>query len=226
MPGRDITFVNNGIYHVFNKTTDKSKIFTDRQHASLFLELLKYYRSTKSNIRYSHFKELESEMVEYYKKQILIKKFHQVEIYCFCIMPTHFHLLLKQKLKNGVSHFMSQVLNSFTRYYNIKYEHSGQVFLSPFRAVVVGTFEQFIHVSRYIHLNLYSSGLISDINVLFSYPYSSMSRYLNNKKDELIEKSFLLKMFNKNPFRYKEFVLNNAEYQKSLERFKYAEKWI
>ena len=226
MPGRDITFVNNGIYHIFNKTTDKSKIFTVDLHASLFQELLKYYRSTKSNIRYSHFKELESEMFEYHKKQILIKKYHLVEIYCFCIMPTHFHLLLKQKVKNGVSYFMSKVINSFTRYYNIKYEHYGQLFLSPFRAVAVRTFEQFIHVSRYIHLNPYSSGIVTDISKLLDYPYSSFSIYQNNKKDKFIEKSFLLKMFNNNFSQYKEFVINNAEYQKSLERLKYAEKWI
>lgn len=226
MPGRDITFVNNGIYHIFNRTIDKSKIFIDFSHADLFLELLNYYRSLQANIRFSHFQQSDSKIVEYHKKQISIKKYHQVEIYCFSIMPTHFHLLLKQNTTHGISHFMSQILNSFTRYYNIKYDRSGQLFFTPFRAVAVTTSEQCIHVSRYIHLNLYSAGLISDIKDLFHYPYSSMSRYLNTDEDELVEKTFLLNMFNNTPLRYKEFVMNNAEYQKSLERIKYTEKWI
>lgn len=226
MPGRDITFVNGGIYHIFNRTVDKRKIFIDLSHANLFLELLNYYRSTQANIRYSHFQQSDSEMKKYQEKQISIKKYHQVEIYCFSIMPTHFHLLLKQKKANGISHFMSQILNSFTRYYNIKYDRSGQLFFTPFRAVAVTTREQCIHVSRYIHLNLYSAGLISQINDLFGYPYSSMPRYLNNNRDQFIEKTFLLNMFNSNPLLYKKFVMDNAEYQKSLERFKYAEKWI
>ncbi len=226
MPGRDISFVNNGIYHIFNKTVDKSKIFTDTSHAVLFLELLKYYRSTQSKIRYSRYKELEQKVRISYEKQILIKKYHQVEIFCYCIMPNHFHLLIRQKTKRGIPHFMSLTLNSFTRYYNIKFKRNGQLFFSPFRAVTISTHEQFIHVSRYIHLNLYSSGLISHVNDLFNYPFSSLSGYLKNNNDELIEKKFLLNIFNNDPTRYKKFMTNNAEYQKSLERLKYAEKWV
>ncbi len=225
MPGRDIKFVNKGIYHIFNKTTDRSKVFFDDALCYLFLDVLKYYRSTKSNLRYSNYKNLTQEIKEFYDKQLQIEKYFHVNLFCFSLMPAHYHLLLQQKRNDGVSHYISQIINSFTHYYNIKFSRLGSLFLSPFRAVEVRTQEQFIHVSRYIHLNHYSSGIITDTNELYVNPFSSFPRYMNSNKDDLIEKNYLLKMFNNNPKRYKEFVLNNAEYQKSLERLKYTEKW-
>src|SRR3989338_671183 len=225
MPGRDITFVNDGIYHIFNRTADKSGVFSDNNLSLLFLDLLKYYRSERANLRYSNYQELNLEIKKFYEEQLRIMKYFYIDLYCFSIMPTHYHLLLRQKKNSGLSHYISQIINSFTHYYNNKNNRLGPIFLSPFRAVQVRTHEQFIHVTRYIHLNHYSSGFLKDIDDLFSYPFSSLPRYVNIRKDELVEKTFLLRMFHNNPSRYREFILNNAEYQKSLERLKYTEKW-
>lgn len=226
MPGRDIKLVNEEIYHIFNKTTDKKKIFNDESLMFFFLDLLKYYRSSKSILRYSTYKKLPVEFRAYYDKQISVKKYFLVDIYCFSIMPNHFHLLIRQKKDRGISNFMSNIINSFTRYYNIKFDHGGSLFYKPFRAVHVSTEEQFIHVSRYIHLNRYSSGLVNDINDIFALPSSSLPRYNNNEEDKFIEKVFMMKLFGNNPLRYKKFILAHADFQRSLERLKYIEKWF
>ena len=68
MPGRDITFVNDGIYHIFNRTADKSGVFSDNNLSLLFLDLLKYYRSERANLRYSNYQELNLEIKKFYEE--------------------------------------------------------------------------------------------------------------------------------------------------------------
>ena len=52
---------------------------------------------------------------------------YDVEIYSYCIMPNHFHLLIKADLKELAS-FMAKVLAKFAKYYNQKHNRVGHVF--------------------------------------------------------------------------------------------------
>lgn len=226
MPGRDIKFANGEIYHIFNKTTDRSKIFNNESLIYFFIDLLKYYRSSKSIIKYSKYKKISPDLKDLYDKSITDRKYFLVDLLCFCIMPNHFHLLLRQKSEKGVSHFMSNLINSFIRFYNIKFDHHGSLFFKPFRAVHVMTEEQCKHVSRYIHLNRYSSGLAKELDDIFISPYSSLPAYMRVKGDSLIEKNLVMNLFGNDPKRYEKFVRDHSDYQRFLERFKYVEKWL
>lgn len=225
MPGREIVFINNEIYHIFNKTIDNKKIFSNSSHCCLFLNLLEYYRSTLPRLSYSAFRKLNTNMQSIFERQLNIQKYHQVEIYAYCLMPNHFHILLKQKASNGISRFMSDIVNSFTRYFNIKYERKGPLFLHKFSAQPIMTEEQFLHVSRYIHLNPYSSGIIDDLESLTNYEWSSLQFYIHKPTGNIVDKHYLLKFFANNTVRYKEFVFNNADYQRTLDYIKHTERW-
>lgn len=123
---------------------------------------------------------------------------------------------------------MADVLNSFTRYFNIKNERKGPLFLPQFKSKVIRSEEQMIHVSRYIHLNPYSNGLITNINQLEKYYFSSFKEYLRDKKrleTNLCNTDLILSIFHKKE-RYKQFVLGNAKYQKTLEYIKHVQKWL
>lgn len=224
MPGRDIKFAVNNIYHIFNKTADNTCVFLEYSLTDLFLDLLFYYRSKKAFLRYSVFKEFEVEFKKEHLKLLKVKKFYLIDLYCFSIMPNHFHLLLKQSKQNGIPVFMSQILNSFTRFFNIKYSRVGSLFISPFKAVEIRSREQFIHTSRYIHLNHYSSGLIAKIEDIFTYPYTSLPDYMGLRNSDLINIKYLLSFFQNDPNKYKEFLVNQADYQRSLELIKHVEK--
>lgn len=121
---------------------------------------------------------------------------------------------------------MADILNSFTRYYNSRSKRKGSVFLTPFRSRKVVSDEQFIHTSRYIHLNPYSAGLASSFDELINYPYSSLKEYINKNEEKICSTKDILAMFGGDRKRYKEFVLNNAEYQRTLEYVKYAKDWL
>ncbi len=225
MPSRLEPFVNNGIFHIFNKTIDNRRVFDNSRFCSQFFGILEYYRSGEIKFSYSKLTLLDLTIAKTYLRKISRKVSFRINILAFCLMPNHFHLLLKQSKDEGISHFMADVINSFTRYSNIKLERKGPLFLPDFKSVKVNNEAQFMHVSRYIHLNPYSSGLIKSYSDLKTYTWSSFKDYINITKNNLVSQREILSLFNGNRKKYERFVISNAEHQRTLELIKYAEKW-
>jgi putative transposase len=75
-------------------------------------------------------------------------------------MPTHIHLVLRQLKDGGISKFMSNILNSYSRYFNIKHNRKGPLWEGRFRKVLVGSDEQLLHLTRYVHLNPVTACLV------------------------------------------------------------------
>jgi len=100
-----------------------------------------------------------------------------VEIIAFCLMPNHYHLTLKQLTLKGISTFMHKLGTSFTNYFNIRQKRSGRLFETTFKAVIVDSEEQLLHLSRYQHLNPRKLNLKTS-KQLINYPWSSLATYL------------------------------------------------
>jgi putative transposase len=132
-------------------------------------------------------------------------------------MPTHFHLTLKQDKDNGIRTYIQKVSNSFSHYINTRNDSKGPIFEGNFKTVRVETNEQMLHLSRYIHLNPVSSNLVARPE---DYEYSSYKMYLGITKSQYIDPSLILDNFS-SPEKYKEFVDNQVDYQRSLEKIKY-----
>lgn len=223
MPVRLEPFINNSIYHVFNRTIDGRNIFKDESECTLFLRIIEYYRSNKAKTSFSKYKRLPLKTQSLIFVEISILKYHRVELLSYCLMPTHFHLLLRQKTDSGVPRYISDVVNSFTRTFNLKNRRKGPLFLPKFKSVSLVTDEQLIHTSRYIHLNPYSNGLINNTSGILNYPWSSLDEYMN--KSILCNTDTILAYFQGKTSKYRKFVLDNADYQKYIEGFKYTYKW-
>lgn len=225
MPPRVTRLFTGRIYHIFNRTIDERRLFTF-SISKLFYDLLFYYRSSKAKMSYSRFKEFENGSI---KKQILTtlakQKYFKINILAYCSMPNHFHLLLQQKVNGGISKYLSDTCNALTRHFNIKNNRKGPLFLPRFQAKHIMSREQLIHVSRYIHLNPYSSGLLQSLGKLDQYPWSSYSSYLRETEDTLCTTKLILAEFSNKRENYRNFVLNNAHHQRMLEYVKHAEKW-
>lgn len=225
MPGRPQPLVTEYIYHIFNKTIEGKRIFEDAVICHAFIDICKYYRSSGSFLKFSIFRKLSISAKQHFEQKINDKRLFRISILAYCIMPTHYHFLLRQNQKKGISTFMSQLQNSFTRYYNIKKERAGPIFLQTFKSRLIQSEEQLKHVSRYIHLNPFSNALIERIEDLNQYPFSSFSDYASSSNIRLTEVNYLLSLFNKDKERYKRFVFDNAQHQKMLEYCKYSNRW-
>jgi len=142
-----------------------------------------------------------------------------VEIYSYCLMPNHFHLLLKQKADKGISKFLTLVQNGYAKYFNIKRRRSGSLFQDMFKAVRIETEERFVHTSRYIHLNPVTAYII-ELEKLSSYPWSSFPEYVGVRDNGIVNSELILGIVGGKE-KYREFVYNQVEYQRELSKIKH-----
>ena len=221
MPRRNVILANDQIYHVFNKTIDGKNVFQKNADLERTLTIFWYYRFISPSVPLSRYLTLPRKIrINYHN--ILVETKQAVEVYSYCLMNNHFHLLLRQLSDKGISNYLSNIQNSFTRYYNTKNDRKGALFLNQFKAVRIENDEQLIHVSRYIHLNPLTGYLIKEKSSLSDYQPSSFFEYLG-KSDEIYNISnpeFILGFF-KNLQDYKKFIYNRAEYQRELDRIKH-----
>jgi len=209
MPARNIPLVTNKIYHILNRGTGAIPIFKKKFDYLKFLKSLFYYQNTNPpNQRQKIIQEMQQ------KQDFLVK------IIAFCLMPNHFHLLLKQQKNNGIVRFISLIQNSYSRYFNLKYQRKGGVFEGRFKAIRIETEAQLLHLSRYIHLNPHSSYLTKTLDQLFLYPYSSLPEYLGKSDKSLSQKEIILAHF-PSKISYRKFIEDQADYQRSLEEIKH-----
>lgn len=223
MPSRFEPFINENYYHIFNKTIDHKDVFSSIYNINEFTQRMYYYRSTKANKSFSLLPRLGKTMLNNLSMAVSIKKYFRVEILAYYLMPNHYHLILQQKVDNGISDFISKLVNSFTRNFNHKNERKGQVFLKDFKAVSIQTDEQLLHTVRYIHLNGFASKLDKTFEEMIN-NRSSHATYLGLSDNYLVSTSKILKYFNNNLESYKDFILDRADYQRSLEDLKYIIK--
>lgn len=217
VPARKVPLVTGQFYHIFNRGVAKQPVFLDKRDYGKFLLTLSYYRFVKPPARLSFYTRIpESQRRLLDKAQS--KRETLIEIVSFVLMPNHFHLLVKQTFNKGISTFIARAINSYTRYFNTKQDRLGAAFQGAFRVVRVETDEQLVHLSRYIHLNPLVSYVVKDEDFL-SYPWSSLSEYLKGSPN-FVNPDPVLSQF-RSPDKYKEFVLNQADYAKRLEEIKH-----
>lgn len=217
MPYRVIPLVNEEYYHVYNRGVASQTTYSSKKDYERFLLCLAYYRFDVP-FKLSHLLQISQSDREELLLQLEKKGQKDVDIIAFALMPNHFHISLQQKVEGGVSRFMKKITDSYTRYFNTKYERLGPIFQGAFKAVHVETDEQLIHLSRYIHLNPLVSFVVRDEDFL-SYPWSSLKYYIGGGASFVNTKPVLAHF--KNVQEYLKFVLDQADYGKKLERIKH-----
>ncbi|CAC9434910.1 hypothetical protein BHECKSOX2_542 [Bathymodiolus heckerae thiotrophic gill symbiont] len=144
MPRRDIEFVTNEYYHVFNRGIDKRDIFMDKNDLYFFFKRLNDLNRVNHSDAYKHSRN---------RKDVEINEDKLVEIVAYCLLPNHFHLLLKQKNDKGISKFMHRLGASYVNFFNKKYKRAGGLFQSRFKAKHLSGEYALPIVASYVNLN-------------------------------------------------------------------------
>lgn len=137
-----------------------------------------------------------------------------VEIICFCLMPNHFHLMVRQKIENGISKFMHKLGTGYTNYFNQKYKHTGALFQGKYKIVRLKSNAHFIHLPYYIHSNPldlffpeWKEKKIEDfgraIEFLENYRWSSYLDYIGKKNFPSVTQREFLEDFYQGSEHYK-----------------------
>ena len=216
---RRVILAEGQVYHIFNRGIEKRTIFTTKWEYQRALEIIKYYRFSNLPFRLSQLLKLAKDEREQVLSEINKKNDKLVEIISFCLMPNHFHLILRQLQSDGIKKIISNFTNSYTKYFNTKHERVGPLFEGIFKAVLVESDEQLIHLSRYIHLNPVSSFLIPN-EELENYIWSSLPEYLENIDDGICSKDTVLSLF-PSIESYHKFILDQISYAQELDKIKH-----
>lgn len=180
-------------YHCFNRGVDKRNIFDNEYDANRFLMLLYLANSTNHvnlfNIRRPRLANVLSDD----------KGAPIVAVGAYCLMPNHYHLLLKELTEGGITSFMRKIGTAYTMYFNAKHERVGYLFTGPFRSRHVANDRYFQKVISYIHCNpieLYESGwkegqvknMQSLEKKLKEYLYSSLTTFSHKTPNPIVSR--------------------------------------
>ncbi len=184
---RKFSFNEGEFYHIYNRGTDKRQIFIDDDDYRYFQKLLYLCNSTKRIIVRDLIKGISVYTVE--------REDTFVDMGAYCLMPNHFHLLLYEKKKRGVTTFMSKLSTAYAVYFNRKYKRTGCLFEGRFKAIHIKEDGYLEYLFSYIHLNpikLIQTDWkvvgIKDLKkaraYLEEYSYSSYLDYLGGVREE------------------------------------------
>lgn len=218
MPIRILPLVNEEFYHIYNRGIAKQPTFLGKKDYDRFYLTISYYRFSNPPIKLSHLLKQSQETRSALLADLEKKGKKLVEIVSFVFMPNHFHFLLRQTEEGGISRFIGNAVNSYTRFFNTKHERDGALFRGAFRAVHIGSEEQLIHLSRYIHLNPVTSFVVKEME-LFSYPWSSLPNFLQ-KRSSLVDMDPVLSCF-RSINSYKKFLVDQIDYAKKLKEIEH-----
>ncbi|PIS46966.1 MAG: hypothetical protein COT17_05820 [Elusimicrobia bacterium CG08_land_8_20_14_0_20_51_18] len=207
MPNRKVNFYENNVYHVFAKSIAGYKIFDQKNDARRFLNTVLFYNAEKPESKFSLRGERKDDKINPGHSGKILK------IIAYCVMPTHFHLIIEPIKPENISHYMNVVLKSYSRYFNVKHNRKGPLWESRFKSVLVETDEQLLHLTRYTHLNPVTAYLV---NKPEDWNFSSYKEYLG-LTEKICEFEDRLKI---QPEQYAKFVNERISYQRELAKIK------
>src|SRR5690554_1287672 len=129
MPRRARQKSSTGVYHVMLRGINKQIIFHDQEDYKKYIQTIRDYK----------------QLCEY-------------EIYAYCLMNNHIHLLIKEG-KEDLGIIFRRIGSKYVYWYNLKYKRCGHLFQDRYRSEVVETEHYLLTVLRYIHQNLVKAGI-------------------------------------------------------------------
>ena len=188
--------VKDEFYHVYNRTVEGRDLFCDDEDRRRFL---------RSSIVFNdHF--LEHNRIDLMEDGKHPEHSHRplISIVAYALMDNHFHFLIQQHADNAVARFMHRLGIGYTKYFNRKYNRTGSLFESSYKAVLINGDEQLLNTSRYIHLNpldTFKSNARTS-NFLETYPWSSYRHYLGLTSDLVVNGEMLNQLLSKEEHRH------------------------
>lgn len=195
MPAKNVikTYVEGGYYHVYNRGVEKRTIFMDAQDYHVFLRYLKEAFDKPLDPKASAV-SVTLQGLSFQGIPRLPKNFHKtVDLVAFCLMPNHFHLLLKQMDTRSLERCMRSLMTRYVGYFNKRHKRVGSLFQGPYKAAYVENEEYLLHLSRYIHRNPLTQGNS------FSKAYSSYTSYLQKQHISWLKPEIVLSFFDRDP---------------------------
>jgi putative transposase len=210
--------------HIFDRGMQKQPTFEIDADYLRFLFLILTFQGEKTikNISREIKQSVQSRTLHIdqdLKKEIL--KNRMVELVAFCLVPNHFHLMLRELVEGGISKYMQRVLTAYVKYFNLRHDKSGYLFQGKYKSVHIEDDRQLMHTSAYIHKHPCELG--SWLGKEDKYPWSSYQDCIGeNRFDKLLVTDIITERYieEKGTFSYKKFVSSSPAKEITKELFK------
>ena len=174
MARRQVVFLPDHYYHIYNRGANRETIFNEEENYLFLLRRVKEY----------------------------ITKF-QISMIAYCLMPNHYHILLRQEGEDPISKFIQAVFNSYSKAFNKAFGRTGTLFEGPFDAIHIDKNAYLIHLCRYIHRNPLEAGLVAHPG---EWMYSNYLEWVKKRSGSLVDREFVQEYF-PDPKDYERFIL-------------------
>ena len=173
MPRRTTQFFQGGHYHLYNRGAMRGLLFHEPENYRLFTYLLGIYA-------------------------------HECEctIISLCLMPNHFHLLIRQDGPTPAGRVISNTCLVYSRRMNHRYRRFGTMLQGRFQSKAVKDDAYLMHLCRYIHANPVVGGLVKDPG---DWEHSNFAEWMGSRNSLPYCNDFVQQYF-PNPVQYREFV--------------------
>ncbi|OGC54196.1 hypothetical protein A2797_00200 [candidate division WWE3 bacterium RIFCSPHIGHO2_01_FULL_48_15] len=208
-------FNSSFYYHVFNCGVEKRTIFLTKRDYQRCLDTIRHYLRDQL-LPYVEFQRLTPTAKDSYLQVMQSdpkgSSAQRIRILAYCLMPNHFHFLIKPARTDGITKFISDISNSYTRYFNIKNKRIGGLFQGTFKAKEITSDASLLQVSRYIHLNPIMSSRTNPKGSLImkpeNYTFSSYADWIGLQKPDITDPEELKSWldFAGGPQKYRDFV--------------------
>jgi len=183
MPNRNTDFTEGQYYHIYNRGAGKARIFLVEGNYQYLIKLMQQYCQK-----------------------------YGVTIIAYCLMPNHYHFLLRQELGEPISKFINVLFNAYVQALNRQQGRTGTLFEGRFKHIYVDDWKYLIHLCRYIHRNPVKAGLISAPD---EWLYSNFREWVGTRDSILKDQNFINDYFS-NIQEYIEFVNDVQDEEKNL----------
>jgi len=185
MPYRNTEFTKGQYYHIYNRGAGRSKIFFIEDNYRYLLDLIQKHMGK-----------------------------YGISIIAYCLMPNHYHFLLKQMTDEPISKFINVLFNAYVQALNRQQSRSGTLLEGRFKHVCVDDWNYLSQLCRYIHRNPVKAGLVSKPE---DWSYSNFREWVGMRNSELKDDVFIKTHF-QDPEEYRIFVNDVQDEEKNLER--------
>lgn len=189
MPRIGRVIYDNAVYHILNRGHDRRKLFPSPTDFKTFKEIITRY-----------------------------KQKYQFDIYHYCLMLNHFHLLLKIANGADLPVLMKGICQSYSFHYKRHYKLSGYLFQNRYKSIPILKDSYLMECGRYIERNPVRAGIVDNPS---AYYWSSYHFYAKGKSDDIITPDPLYEALSaisaERRERYSEYVLAARPYEELLD---------
>ena len=150
-------------YHFYNRGAHRQSIFRERGNYLFVLEKMKKYLAL-----------------------------FDISVIVYCLLPNHYHFLLRQNGRYAASLVPQRIFNSYSKAYNKRYNHSGTLFEGNFEVIPIGDDGYLLHLCEYIHANPIKHGLVKSLD---EWPYSNYHEWIQVREGSLVDHDFINDFF-------------------------------